>query len=32
MEKIKDLLETSQVDLKIRESAGKGIYIQDVTE
>ncbi len=32
MEKIKDLLDTTKSDLKIREKAGKGIYIQDVTE
>ena len=32
MERIKDLLDTSKVDLKIREKSGKGIYIQDVTE
>jgi kinesin family protein 5 len=31
MEKIRDLLDSSKVDLKIRENKTKGIYIQDVT-
>ena len=32
MEKIRDLLDVSKVDLKIREKKDKGIYIEDVTE
>lgn len=32
MEKIRDLLEVSKNDLKIREDKNRGIYIQDVTE
>jgi len=32
MEKIRDLLDVSKVDLKIREKKEKGIYIEDVTE
>ena len=32
MEKIRDLLEVSKTDLKIREDKNRGIYIQDVTE
>lgn len=32
MEKIRDLLEVSKSDLKIREDKNRGIYIQDVTE
>ena len=31
-EKIRDLLDVSKVDLKIREKKDKGIYIEDVTE
>ena len=31
-EKIRDLLEVSKTDLKIREDKNRGIYIQDVTE
>lgn len=32
MEKIRDLLDISKQDLKIREKKDKGIYIEDVTE
>lgn len=32
MQKIKDLLDPNKSDLKIRQKAGKGIYIQDVTQ
>lgn len=32
MEKIRDLLEVSKNDLKIREDKNRGIYIQDATE
>jgi kinesin family protein 5 len=32
MEKVRDLIDTSKNNLKIRESATKGIYIEDVTE
>eukprot|EP00468_Gymnochlora_sp_CCMP2014_P000839 CAMPEP_0167739980 /NCGR_PEP_ID=MMETSP0110_2-20121227/22_1 /TAXON_ID=629695 /ORGANISM="Gymnochlora sp., Strain CCMP2014" /LENGTH=909 /DNA_ID=CAMNT_0007623821 /DNA_START=33 /DNA_END=2762 /DNA_ORIENTATION=- len=31
MEKIKDLLDPSKVNLKLREQKGKGVWIQDVT-
>jgi len=32
MERIRDLMEVSKNDLKIREDKSRGIYIQDVTE
>ena len=32
MEKIRDLLDTSKNNLKIRENPTKGIYLQDLTE
>jgi kinesin family protein 5 len=32
MEKVRDLIDTGKNNLKIRESATKGIYIEDVTE
>ena len=32
MEKIRDLLNPSQSDLKVREERGKGVFIVDVTE
>lgn len=32
MEKVRDLLDISKTDLKIREDKNRGIYIQDVTE
>lgn len=32
MEKVRDLLDISKHDLKIRSHAKKGIYIEDVTE
>ena len=31
-EKIRDLLEKSNVNLKVAEEKGKGVYIQDITE
>ena len=32
MEKIRDLLDISKTNLKIREDKARGVYIQDVTE
>lgn len=32
MEKIRDLLEPTKTDLRIRENKTKGVYMQDVTE
>lgn len=32
LEKIKDLLDTSKVNLHVREDRTRGVYIQDVTE
>lgn len=32
LEKIKDLLDISKTDVKIRENKSKGIYLQDITE
>lgn len=32
MQKIRDLLDSSKTDLKIRENKAKGVYMQDVTE
>lgn len=32
MEKIRDLLDPSKVDLRLRENKSRGVYIQDVTE
>ena len=32
MEKVRDLIDPSKTDLKIREERGKGVYIEDVTE
>ena len=31
-EKIRDLLDKSNVNLKVAEEKGKGVYIQDITE
>ena len=32
MEKIRDLLDPSKIDLRLRENKSRGVYIQDVTE
>ena len=31
-EKIRDLLDKSNINLKVAEEKGKGVYIQDITE